>query len=66
VAKSITIYLNSDDPDIKAMLAELKAAKQSGNPYTSRSESEIAKMLLLPELARAQKRFCGRSKPLKR
>jgi hypothetical protein len=65
VAKTITIYLSTGDIPIKTVIAELKAAKHGGNPYIGRSESEIAKMLLIKEVTRAQKRYCQKSKRAK-
>jgi hypothetical protein len=68
LARAITIYLKSGDAPIKQMLKQLMTANRAGNPYFDRrSESEVAKMLLLKEVSRAHKRFCGKpKKPKKR
>jgi len=56
---TVTIYLNGTDEDIKQMIRDLKNSRRKGNPYVGRSESEIAKMLLLIEVGRQHKRLCG-------
>ena len=63
MALSITIYLKPEDAAIKQMLKQLIGANKAGNPYFNRrSESEVAKMLLLKEVSRAHRRFCGKAK----
>lgn|GEM_PF-3812710 len=55
VAQTITIYLNAKDPDIKATLRDLKNSRSKQNPYQNRSESVIAKMLLMEAVIRLGK-----------
>ena len=58
MAKSITIYLGPQDTDLKILIGELKRSSRENNPYLSRSESEIAKMLLTREVNREHERLC--------
>jgi hypothetical protein len=57
MAKTITIYLGPDDEDIKRMIQDLRANQDESNPYSRRSESEVAKMLLKHEVRRQHERF---------
>jgi hypothetical protein len=66
LARTITIYLNDGDADIKSMIKDLKISESKNNPFVGRSESDIAKLLLLSEIRREHKRFCTTAKRAKK
>jgi hypothetical protein len=54
----ITIILSDGEHAFKRMIHEMSKVKHSGNPYSRRGESEIAKMLLEPRLHEEHERIC--------
>ena len=48
MGKQISVYYDSDGPDLKALIARLSKRRES--PYYKRSESAIAAMLLQERL----------------
>jgi hypothetical protein len=63
MAKSdpVTIYPKKQDPEnLKQMLRSLGKHDGAKNPYRGRSESEIARMLLLGPLKKEYQRICGK------
>ena len=53
----ITINLNEEEEKLKDMIRSLKETKAKSNPYSNRSESVIAKMILQPALEEEYKKY---------
>lgn len=58
-ALRITVHLREDDPDLKSMIKTLSKTRAEGNPFVDRSESEIARMLLVQEVQRLFNLHCA-------
>lgn len=58
----ITMNLSKDEDKLKKMIQALGKVNSQGNPYSKRSESEIAKMILEPALTKEYQKYAKDNK----
>lgn len=54
--------LSKDEDKLKKMIQALGKVNSQGNPYSKRSESEIAKMILEPALTKEYQKYAKDNK----